>query len=126
MHSLRHRMRPRVWNSDCLAAARIRIHQVTTPMLKEIRDTNGAASLLKQSLDVSTRRSREIAHRVANVSTFNLPDPANAQDAAAAQAAAVDVETEMVALADEQLRFEAATRLLQKVYAQLRTSVRGS
>ena len=36
----------------------------------------------------------------------------------------VDLETEMVALADEQIRFEAATRLLQKVYQQVRASVR--
>jgi flagellar basal body rod protein FlgB len=36
----------------------------------------------------------------------------------------VNVEKEMVALADEQLRFEAATALLQKVYQQIRSSVR--
>ena len=98
---------------------------VMTPMLREIRNTNGTASQLKQSMDVSARHSREIAHRVANVSTFTLPANASPEDQAAAEAAAVDMETQMVALADEHLRFEAATRLLQKVYAQLRTSVRG-
>jgi flagellar basal body rod protein FlgB len=35
-----------------------------------------------------------------------------------------DLEKEMVTLADEQLRFEATSRLLQKVYAQVRASVR--
>jgi flagellar basal body rod protein FlgB len=94
-------------------------------MLNEIRNTTSSASLLKQSLDVSTRHSRDIAHRIANISTFTVPADASPADKAAAEAAAVDMETQMVALADEHLRFEAATRLLQKVYAQLRTSVRG-
>ena len=36
----------------------------------------------------------------------------------------VNVEAEMTALADEQLRFEATAKLLEKTYAQLRTSMK--
>jgi flagellar basal body rod protein FlgB len=36
----------------------------------------------------------------------------------------VDIEREMVSLADEQLRYEAATSLLTKVYQQVRSSIR--
>ena len=35
-----------------------------------------------------------------------------------------EIEEEMVALADEQLRFEATANLLQKVYDQMRASIR--
>ena len=36
----------------------------------------------------------------------------------------VDIEREMVALADEQLRFEATSNLLAKVYQQVRSAIR--
>jgi flagellar basal body rod protein FlgB len=36
----------------------------------------------------------------------------------------VDLEAEMTSLADEQLRYDATTKLLQKTYEQLRLSVR--
>jgi flagellar basal body rod protein FlgB len=36
----------------------------------------------------------------------------------------IDVEAEMVSLADEQLRFEATARLLEKTYQRIRTSLK--
>ena len=36
----------------------------------------------------------------------------------------VDLEAEMVSLADEQLHFETAARLLQKTYEKIRLSLR--
>ena len=36
----------------------------------------------------------------------------------------IDLEAEMVSLADEQLRFEATAKLLQKAYQGLRTAIR--
>jgi flagellar basal body rod protein FlgB len=36
----------------------------------------------------------------------------------------VDIEAEMVSLADEQLRFEATAKLLQKAYQGVRTSLK--
>jgi len=89
------------------------------------RTTN--ANDLKDSLDVSTQRTRAIASRVAQASVkgangFALPiDPATGKPAEGDQ---VDLEAEMTSLADEQLRYEATEKLLEKTYAQLRTSIR--
>lgn len=84
-------------------------------------DTNVAA--LKKSLDASSARIRQIGHRVANAGT---PDFAAALEAAQPDAPAVDLEREMVKLADEHLRFEAAVQLLQKQYQQARSSLRSN
>jgi len=91
---------------------------------------NTAVSMLKEGLDASALRARQIAHRVANAATPNGGGFAGVLDRVAVLGpdgqpmTEVDLETEMVALADEQIRFEAATRLLQKVYQQVRASVR--
>lgn len=87
-------------------------------MLNRILGNGTSSSMLKDGLTVSSRRVRDVAERVANASTNDF---ATELDAARG---AVDLEKEMVTLADEQLRFEATTRLLQKVYAQVRSSVR--
>ncbi len=87
------------------------------------RDT--AVQQLKEGLDTSSRAVKGIAHRVANAGT---PDFAQALEEAQATGTPgdgpVDLEREMVALADEQLRFETTANLLQKVYQQIRSSVR--
>ena len=89
------------------------------------RTTN--ANDLKDALDVSTQRTRAIASRVAQASVngqngFALPiDPATGKPAEADQ---VNLESEMTSLADEQLRYEATEKLLEKTYAQLRASMR--
>ena len=64
---------------------------------------------------------------LADVDPLNgTPDFADALQAAdaAGRGNAVDIEQEMVALADEQLRFEATANLLQKVYGQIRSAIR--
>lgn len=81
---------------------------------------------LKDALDVSARRTRTIADRVARASLgssdgFALPAP---ESAGAASADPIDLETEMVSLADEQLHFEATAKLLEKAYAQLRLAIK--
>ena len=88
-------------------------------MLHRILGAGTSPELLKEGLGVSSRRVRDVAERVANASSGDF-----ATDLEAAGASGVDVEREMVSLADEQLRYEAASRLLQKVYAQIRSSVR--
>lgn len=85
------------------------------------------ATQLKQGLDVGSQRTRVIADRVAKASLaqsggFALPD-AQAEPGSGGEGA-IDMEAEMVSLADEQLRFEATARLLQKTYQQIRTSLR--
>jgi flagellar basal body rod protein FlgB len=81
------------------------------------------AAQLKENLDMSTQRTRAIAQRVANASLqgqsgFALPPGPGAE------AGPVNIEQEMTSLADEQLRFEATAKLLEKTYTQIRTSMR--
>jgi len=95
-------------------------------MLKGLMGESSLAHALRGELDASSRRVRVAAHRVANATTPGATGFAAALDGQLGAATGeVDLEAEMVKLADEQLRYEASTRLLQKVYAQLRSSVRG-
>lgn len=86
-------------------------------------------SPLKHALDISVQRTKVIAGRVAQASVagaggFTMPT-AGAQGGAAAELGdPVDLEQEMVSLADEQLHFEAAAKLLEKAYAQLRMAIK--
>src|SRR5437016_1950826 len=84
------------------------------------------ANDIKDALDLSAQRTRAIAGRVAQASVknngFALPvDPATGKPAEGDQ---VDLEAEMTSLADEQVRFEATAKLLEKMHAQLRTSIK--
>ena len=86
------------------------------------------ASQLKASLDVSAQRSRTIADRVARASMpqqgFSLPSAdGKTGSTAAGQEAPIDIESEMVNLADEQLRYATTAKLLQKTYAGLHESL---
>jgi flagellar basal body rod protein FlgB len=94
-------------------------------MLKGLIGRDTTVAKLKDGLDASVERTRVTAHRVANAS---VPGGGAGADFAGMLAGAaaedVDLEVEMVALADEQLRFDATAVLLQKVYAQVRSSVR--
>ena len=94
-------------------------------MLSRLIGATSTAGQLKEALGESTRVVRGIAHRVANAATPQTQDFADAlNNAAAAQGEEVDLEREMVALADEQLRYEAASSLLQKVYQQIKSGIR--
>jgi len=92
-----------------------------------IRGLLGSNSVqgLRQGLDESIVRSREIAHRVSNASNNNTASFESALDGAMGSDE-VDVEAEMVALANEQLTYEAMGSLLQKMYGQIRASMRSS
>ena len=85
------------------------------------------AAQLKEGLDIGSQRTRLIADRVAKA-TLGAADgfalPAAQAEAGSTEDGAIDLEAEMVSLADEQLRFEATARLLQKAYQQIRTSIR--
>lgn len=98
-------------------------------MLTRLIGEGTTSAQLKEGLTASSRAVRGIAHRVANASTpdaAGTPEFAEALDAAQAggEGEEFDIEREMVALADEQLRYETAATLLQKVYQQIRSSIR--
>jgi len=96
-------------------------------MLFGLIDRTTRATSLKSALDQSVERSRGIADRVSkatlqNGDGFALEARTGNGTTGANQ---VNVEEEMVALADEQLRFLATSRLLEKTYASLRTAIKG-
>ena len=95
-------------------------------MLNRLLGSGSSVSELKAGLDRSTDVVRRIADRVANASSGPQGGFASALERAQGMAGGeeVDLEQEMVALADEQLRYQAATRLLEKLYQQIRYSVR--
>lgn len=87
------------------------------------------AHALKSALDVSAERTRAIAARVSQASIggdgFALPaPPAMPAPGTVPTEPPVDLETEMVSLADEQLHFEATAKLLEKTYQRLRSVIR--
>lgn len=84
---------------------------------------NRAVQGLKQELDASIVRSREIADRVANASNGSRASFESSLNEAMAEDE-VDLEVEMVRLADEQIRYEAMSEILQKMYGQIRSSLR--
>ncbi len=94
-------------------------------MLFGFIDRTTSAAHLKEALDASAARVHGIQSRVAQASIggdgFALPTAAAAPGEAGAP---VDVEQEMASLADEQLRYEATAKLLEKAYQSLRTAIR--
>jgi flagellar basal body rod protein FlgB len=86
------------------------------------------AAHLKQALDVSAERTRAIANRVSRASLggdgFALPEVPTPGTLPTDPTAPVDVEAEMVSLADEQLRYETTAKLLQSTYQALKASIR--
>lgn len=87
-----------------------------------------SAPNLKDALDVSAQRTRVIADRVARASLqqpnggFALPQ--TAAPAGSPEQGPIDLEAEMVSLADEQIRYEATAKLLQQTYQGLRSAIR--
>lgn len=83
-----------------------------------------SANQLKENLDLSTQRTRGIAQRVAGATLQNQAGFAMPQGEVVSQPEAVNLEAEMTSLADEQLRYEATAKLLEKTYQQIRVSMR--
>ncbi len=96
-------------------------------MLFGFIERTSSASPLKAALDKSADRLRVTADRVANATSQNSDGFSLKATSGTANAKlnAVNVEAEMVALGDEQLRFLATSRLLEKTYASLRSAIKG-
>lgn len=97
-------------------------------MLFGFIDRTTSASSLRSALDRSVERSRGIADRISKASLQGSDGFALEANGKAANnnANPVNVEDEAVALADEQIRFLATSRLLEKTYASLRGAIKGS
>lgn len=98
-------------------------------MLFGLIDRSSSSSPLKTALDRSAERTRGIADRIAKATVKNgdgFALEANGGAAAAQNANPINVESEMAALGDEQLRYLTTTRLLEKTYQSLRTAIKGT
>ena len=87
-----------------------------------------AATQLKEALDTSSQRTRLIADRVSKATLGNSDGfalPPSPAEPGSPGSGPVNVEAEMVSLADEQIRFEATAKLLSRSYERLRSSIRG-
>jgi len=97
-------------------------------MLTRLLGDGTTAKALREGLAHSSRRAREIAHRVANVTTPERGDFADTLDrtrrAEGGEGTAAELEREMVRMVDEQIRFEATGRLLSGIYDQIRSGIR--
>jgi len=80
---------------------------------------------LKHGLDLSNARAKGVAHRVANASNHQVASFEEAlRGTGGGEGAPVDLDAEMVRLADEQLRFETMSRVLSRTYGQIRSTLR--
>jgi hypothetical protein len=93
-------------------------------MFNFINRVSSAASI-KEAMDQSVLRHRQIADRVANATQVNkdgfaLPMGGTAAGAVGGERGVVDTEQEMAALANEQLYFETAATRLKSTYDSIR------
>jgi flagellar basal body rod protein FlgB len=98
-------------------------------MIRELFGSASIYSTLRQGLDEATATHRRIANRVANTTNTVGGDGfaselSRQQQDASARSAESDLEGSMTRLADNQIRFDATARLLQRAYSQIRTALK--
>jgi flagellar basal body rod protein FlgB len=98
-------------------------------MIRELFGSGSIYATLRDGLDESTRTHRRIANRVANTtnaigSAGFASELSRQQQSASARNAEADLEGSMTRLADNQIRFDATARLLQRAYSQIRTALK--
>jgi flagellar basal body rod protein FlgB len=97
-------------------------------MLKALFGPSTTISMLRGGLEETSATHRAIAQRVAGAlqssSSVEFPDALAAQNAQQ-RVSEADLENDMTALADTQLRYEADAKLLKAAYARLRSAFRG-
>jgi flagellar basal body rod protein FlgB len=102
-------------------------------MIRSLFGTTTDVSMLRGGLEENSATQRGIAARVARAtSTSANGDFAGQLEAASAGVAKeqrmsdVDLQQEMAALADTQIRYEASTKLLHEAYGRIRTALRNN
>lgn len=99
-------------------------------MIRSLFGTNTVVSMLRGGLEETSATQRGIADRVAQATDASANgDFASHLEAATSGKAHkrmsdVDLQLEMAALADTQIRYEASSKLLHEAYGQIRTAIR--
>lgn len=91
-------------------------------MIKALFGPSTSPYALRQALDASMQRHREIALRVAGALTSSTQGSGEG-GASGAAASGGDLVQDMAALADTQIRYEAEARLLHTAYQRLRSAI---
>jgi flagellar hook-associated protein FlgK len=101
-------------------------------MIRSLFGSSTVVSMLRGGLEENSATQRGIAGRVADATSAS----ANGDFAGHLEAATggkghkrlsdVDLQQEMAALADTQIRFEASTKLLHDAYGQIRSALRSN
>jgi len=95
-------------------------------MIHEIFGPSTVTSMLRGGLEETSATHRAIAGRVADtLKSSSSVDFSNELESRKAQARLndEDLQNDMAALADTQLRYEADAKLLQAAYARLRSAI---
>ncbi|MFZ5623213.1 MAG: hypothetical protein ACOY71_02120 [Gemmatimonadota bacterium] len=96
-------------------------------MLRALFDRSSLSHMLRGGLEEASATHRAIAENVATLMEASSSiDFAGQLEAAKQRAASIeqDLQRNMAALADTQLRYEADARLLQQAYQSLRIAIR--
>ena len=96
-------------------------------MLKALFGPSTLTSMLRGGLEEASATHRAIAQRVAGAlqaSSTEFPEALAAQNGQH-KVTEADLEDDMTALADTQLRYEADAKLLKAAYERLRSAFRG-
>ena len=94
-------------------------------MLKNLFGPTSTSSMLRGGLEEASATHRAIAARVAGALKSSAGDFPGELEARTAQGRLdeADLQRDMAALADTQLRYEADAKLLHAAYARLRTAI---
>jgi flagellar basal body rod protein FlgB len=101
-------------------------------MIRSLFGSNTVVSMLRGGLEETSATQRGIADRVAQATEASANgDFADHLEAAKGgktpkRMSDVDLQNEMAALADTQIRYEASSKLLHDAYGQIRTAIRSN
>ncbi|HEU4587376.1 MAG TPA: hypothetical protein VFS11_01910 [Gemmatimonadales bacterium] len=99
-------------------------------MIRSLFGPDTKVWMLRGGLEEASATQRGIAARVASATssstTGDFAAELGARTGKVAQQKPVDLQLEMSALADTQIRYEACARLLQGAYAGIRTAMRSN
>jgi flagellar basal body rod protein FlgB len=93
-------------------------------MLRALFGPDSLTARLRGGLEELSATQRGIGRRVAGATDASTQTPFSEALARARGGQAPDLQQEMAALADTQLRYEAEARLLRDAYGRLRTAIR--